>query len=141
MTIRIFVSGLKRMAILSALLFLVLLAGCGSDDDPVQPRTTYTLTYSINVTGESTVDWVEYTRGGQDVRLDNPSDGWTVQFPGGDGQPVGATAVGTVKNGSIVLFMTATTGGRPPINGQDECQESVGTATICQLVIPKTTLP
>jgi len=123
------------------LMLVILICGCGGDDDGVQPRRIYTLTYSLNITGESSVDWVEYTLGGQDVRLDSPADGWSLEFPGGDGQSVGASAVGTVKNGSIVLFMTATTSGRDSISGQDECHESAGTPTICQLVIPKVTLP
>ena len=127
--------------VLIVLTLVVFVFGCGDDDNGVEPRRIYTLTYSLNVTGESSVDWVEYTLGGQDFRLDNPADGWSAQFPGGDGQSVGATAVGTVKNGAIVLFMTATTTGRDSITGQDECNESAGTPTICQLVIPKTTLP
>ena len=73
--------------------------------------------------------------------LDNPSDGWSTEFPAGDGQRVGATAVGTVKNGAIILFMSATTAGRAPILGNEECTESAGTPTACQLDIPKTTLP
>jgi hypothetical protein len=114
--------------------------GCG-DDDPAEPRRTYSLTYSLIITGESSVDQVTYTFGGRDVTLNDPVDGWSTQITAGEGQSVGASADGTVKNGEIILFMKATSSGVSPIEGEDQCEESAGTATVCTLEIPKVTLP
>lgn len=130
-----------RILLLSVLTMLVVFpAGCG-EDDPVEPRREYKLTYSLNITGESSVDQVTYTFGGKDVTLNDPVDGWSTQITAGEGQSVGASADGTVKNGTIILFMRATSSGVSPIEGQDQCEESAGTATNCPLEIPKVTLP
>jgi hypothetical protein len=128
------------LAIAGSIAALIGLGGCGKDN-PEDARTIYTLTYSLNITGESTVDSVTYTLGGGDVTQQNPADGWSVQFPGGDGQNVGASADGTVKNGSIILTMSAVTPGAAPITGEDECTDVTGIDTACNLVIPKVTLP
>ena len=123
-----------------ATLWVLLTVGCGNDNT-TEGRTIYTLTYSLDITGESSVDSVTYTLGGGDVTKHNPTDGWLVQFPGGDGQRVGASAFGTVKNGTIMLDMSAVTSGSAPITGHDECTESAGIAQPCSLVIDKVTLP
>ncbi|MCK5619947.1 MAG: hypothetical protein KAJ17_11125 [Candidatus Krumholzibacteria bacterium] len=132
----------RRFLILSvSSLLVLLLAGCGNDDNGVEPRRVYDVVYSLNITGESTVDQVTYTVGGKDVTLSNPTDGWSIEIEAGDGHSVGASAQGTVKNGEIVLFMRATSAGKSPITRIDECSESAGTPTICSLDIPKVTLP
>jgi hypothetical protein len=131
------------LAIFSTGFFLLVLLpiGCGGDDNTVEPRRIYQLSYSLNITGESSVDEVTYTIGGNDVTLSNPTDGWSLQIDAGDGQSVGASALGTAKNGEIILFMIATSTGASPIAGQDQCSESAGTPTSCQLDIPKVKLP
>lgn len=119
--------------------FAAITAGCS--DDSTDARTIYTLTYTLSYTGESTVDEVTYSLGGGDVTLQDPPDGWSVEFPGGNGQEIGASAVGTAKNGTITLTLQATTAGQAPINGQDTCTESAGIAMACSLTIAKITLP
>ena len=120
--------------------FMLLWSGCG-DDTEVPVRRIYTVTYSLNITGESSVDHVTYVGGGKDIVFDNPTDGWSEQFPAGDGQLVGASAVGTVKNGAIILYMRADITGQVPITGQDECSNSEASGVHCALDIPKVRLP
>jgi hypothetical protein len=136
----VILSGVRSVILIIIFSLVVLASGCGGDD-PADPRREYTLTYSLNITGESSVDQVTYTVGGRDVTLNDPTDGWALQIAAGDGQSVGASAEGTVKNGEIILYLSAVTSGRSPITGQDECSESAGISTVCSLDIPKVTLP
>ena len=130
-----------RVFLLALLSVLVVLPnGCG-DDTEVPERRIYTVTYSLNVTGESSVDQIIYVGGGQDIVFDNPTNGWSVQIPGADGQLIGAIALGTVKNGAIIMYMSAEIAGEAPITGEDECSESAGVETICSLDIPMVRLP
>jgi len=134
MTTRLFsIARLARLAVPASLAVLAALAGCGGNDDSVRPRRIYTVTYSLNISGESSVSEVTYYGGGQYITWDNPPNGWSLQFPVGDGNTVSATAFGSAKSGSIVLYMRVEREGTDPVVMQDECSESQGTATICNL--------
>ena len=95
----------------------------------------------VTVTVELASNQVIYVGGGQDIVFDNPTDGWSVQIPAGDGQSIGAIALGTVKNGAIIMYMNARITGEAPITGEDECRESNGVEMVCSLDIPKVRLP
>ena len=130
-----------RALVLLVMLSVVILPACGEDEVAAPQRRVYTLTYSLNITGESAVEQVTYSVGGQDVTVDNPGNGWSVQFPGGDGQRVGTSAQGFAKNGEIKLYFNAQMTGQPAINRVEECRDTTGNARTCMLVIPKITLP
>lgn len=116
--------------------------GCGNDDNGVDARRIYQVTYSLNITGESTVNSVTYRGGGQSFSVDDPVDGWTISFPGGNGQMIGASADGMAKNGQIVLYMRADPeAGGSPIIHDDSCEEREGNATACALSTAEVVLP
>jgi len=115
-----------------ALIFILALSAC--EEEPViEPRNVYTVTYSLNIAGESTVDQVTYYFSGRNATASNPTDGWSVEIQAGDGHTVSASASGTVKNGHIILFMRVDPATGDPAERQDECNESAGVATRCDV--------
>ena len=121
------------------LLFILVLSSCilalpACEEEPVvEPRSVYTVTYSLNISGESTEDYVTYFFSGRTATATNPTDGWSIEVEAGDGATVSASAEGAVKNGHIILYMSVdpTTGNA--IERQDECNESAGLPTLCDL--------
>jgi hypothetical protein len=113
--------------------------GC-EEEDTAEARRIYTVSYSLNVTGESSVESLSYQGGGQEITIENPEDGWSKQFPGGNGQTISASAVGTAKNGRIVIYMRADIDNRTPVEEQAECEESEGIPKVCSLSTPEVSL-
>ena len=120
------------MKILLSALAIAMLLAC-SDEEVVEPRNVYTVTYSLNIAGESSVDQVTYYFSGRNTTATHPSDGWSIQMQAGDGQTVSASATGTVKNGHILLYMRVDPDNGDPTERQDECSESAGIPTMCSL--------
>lgn len=117
--------------VLFGLLFL-LLPAC-EEDPVVDERRVYDVFYSLNITGESTVDSVTYSFSGREAVTHNPPVDWTLHIQAGDGDVVFATAGGTVKSGQIVLFMRIEPASGGAIERSDECEESAGIPTVCTL--------
>ena len=112
---------------------LVIFAPACEEDPVVEERRVYDVFYSLNITGESTVDSVTYFFSGREAVAHNPPVDWTLHVQAGDGDLVFATAAGTVKNGQIVLFMRIEPASGTAIERSDRCEESAGTQTLCSL--------
>jgi hypothetical protein len=126
---------MRQGIVRSLLVILVLCLGAmACEDDPaVEERRLYGVSYSLNISGESTVSQVTFYGSGQDNTINNPPDGWSVQITVGDGNVVSASASGTAKNGAIILTMRVIPVSGDQIVKQDECSESEGTPTACAL--------
>jgi hypothetical protein len=116
----------------AVLCVLVLVSAC--EEDPVtEERIIYDVFYSLDVTGESTVDSVTYFFSGREAVVHDPPPDWSLHIQAGDGDTVFALAAGTVKNGMIVLFMRIEPSSGTATERSDRCEESAGTQTICSL--------
>jgi hypothetical protein len=111
------------------------------EDDPDTPeRNVYDVFYSLNVTGQSTVDSVTYFFSGREAVAHNPPLDWKLHIQAGDGDTVFATATGTAENGMIVLFMRIEPTSGTPIERSDQCEKSSGAAAFCSLSTGDVTL-
>jgi len=112
------------------LLLVLALPSC-EEDPVVEERRVYDVFYSLNITGESTVDSVTYFFSGREAVAHDPPIDWTLHIQAGDGDTVFAAVAGTVKNGQIVLYMRVEPATGDAIERQDECTESAGVPTVC----------
>ena len=92
-------------AIYALAIVLVWLSFSCDVDEGVDPGYVYTVTYSLYISGESSVDQVTYYFNGSNTTAHNPSSGWSAKFTVGGGHTVSASATGTAKNGVIWLYM------------------------------------
>jgi hypothetical protein len=115
----------------------VAVAGCSTE--PNVPDF-YDVTYSITNDSVGTVDLVTYV---DDVRVtitvNDPPDGWEVEYLIPEGNPIGATAEGTVQSGEIVLE-TRVVGATSEFTRSDSCEEHAGQPVACSLEIPRENL-
>lgn len=129
------------VALATVVVLLIPLTGC--DSNPFTPNDlTYAVTYTLTITGtESTVAVLTYRDATRIVTVENPTNGWAVQLSLYGGTTVGATAQGTVENGSIEIMMEAVqTSGDGRTISQDSCTAE-GLAQSCNLTVPDYTLP
>ena len=132
----------RSIVVLATVVVLLFpLAGC--DSNPFTPNDLrYSVTYSLTVTGsQSAVTVLTYRDATRTVVINNPTDGWSVQFSLLGDATIGMNAQGTVENGSIEIKMEAveSSGGSVTI-AQDSCT-SQGSAQPCSLTVADYKLP
>jgi hypothetical protein len=112
-------------------------AGCSTEPDvPDFYQVTYHLT-NMSLGSIDQLTFIDDLRVTQTV--EDPSDGWEVQFLIPAGHPIGATAEGTVQSGEIVLTIRVV-GATGEFTRSDSCEELAGQLVACSLEIPRENL-
>lgn len=122
---------------LVTLLPALAVAGCSTEPDIPD---FYQVTYSLTNMSLGSVDELTFI---DDLRVthtvEGAPDGWSVQFLIPEGNPIGATAEGTVQSGEIVLEIRVV-GATSEFTRSDSCEELAGQTVACSLEIPRENL-
>lgn len=119
---------------LAALPLLLAVAGCSTEPNvPDFYEVTYSLTnLSVGSVTELTyIDDLRVTR-----TVGDPPEGWEVQYLMPAGNPIGATAEGTVQSGEITLEIRVV-GATREFTRSDSCEDNTGQPVACSLEIPR----
>jgi hypothetical protein len=129
------------VALATIVVLLAPLTSCDGDDVTTAPNQMYSVTYSLIIhRSKSTVTSLTYRDSTGVVTVNNPDRRWTIQVSVSGGTTVGMTAQGTVNNGSVEIYLTATDASGTPVYTGEDSRTSGGGAFPFTLEIPETTL-
>jgi hypothetical protein len=122
----------KMIALLLAALYSPALLGCSSDDDSnactvAPPSDTASadgkVTYTASVTGNGSVDVIEYKTSSGSETVKKPSLPFTVTIDVKENDPIGITVTGSASNGGKVIaaYGFLDSAGIDPVETSAEC--------------------
>ena len=115
------------------------LPSCEAGDDPVGGGRPWTVLYAVELVGSGSVTRIVHDNGGGvPVSVASPVPGWntTLFLPAGSTIALRAQAV--LGEGRFRVFVDARSPSLPPLVRVKDCS---GSATDCDLEIPRETLP
>jgi len=123
-----------RFRALAVLPLLLAVAGCSTD---LNIPDFYEVTYSLSNTSLGLITEVTFY---DDLRVartvNDPPEGWEVRFLVPEGNPIGASAEGTVQSGQITLEIDVD-GVTREFTRSDSCEDQTGEPVACSLEIPR----
>ncbi|MGD2217800.1 MAG: hypothetical protein PVJ64_13675 [Gemmatimonadales bacterium] len=121
----------------AALPLLLAVAGCSTEPDiPDFYDVTYSLT-NLSVGSITELTFIDDLRVARTVS--DPPDDWEAQYLIPAGNPIGATAEGTVQSGQITLEINVV-GATTEFTRSDSCQDDTDQPVACSLEIPRENL-
>jgi hypothetical protein len=129
-----------RRAGLAAVLAAALAASsCDEAKDPVSAADVWTVVYAVELVGSGSVTRILYDNGGGDViSVASPAAGWSKTLFLPPGSTIALRAQAGLAEGRFRVYADARRPSLPPVVRVKDC---TGTATACDLEIPKETLP
>lgn len=115
------------------------LPSCGKTTDPVGNADVWTVVYAVELVGSGTVTGIVYEDGGGGtVPVASPGAGWNTTLFLPAGSTIGIRAQAGLTEGRFRVYVDARSPRLPPVVRLKDC---TGTATACDLEIPRETLP
>ena len=122
-----------------ALAAALVLPSCDSTKEPVADADVWTVVYAVELVGSGTVTGIVYENGvGGTVPVASPGAGWNTTLFLPPGSTIGMRARAGLTEGRFRVYVDARSPRLPPVVRLKDC---TGTATACDLEIPKETLP
>jgi hypothetical protein len=129
----------RRARLALAVVSALALPSCEGRDDPVGPGLTWTVLYAVELTGTGSVARIVHDDGrGGSVVVADPRPGWTTALLLPPGSTIALRAQGGVVDGRLRVLVDARSPHLPPVVRIVDC---TGTATACDVEIPRETLP
>ncbi|MGD2152202.1 MAG: hypothetical protein PVG79_02970 [Gemmatimonadales bacterium] len=123
-----------RFRVLAGLPLLLAVVGCSTD---LNIPDFYEVTYSLTNTSLGSITEVTFYDDLRAARtVDNPPEGWEVVYLIPAGNPIGASAEGTVQSGQITLEIDVD-GVTRDFTRSDSCEDQTGEPVACSLEIPR----
>lgn len=129
----------SRLRLAAALAAALALPSCKDGGDPVGPGQVWTVIYAVELVGSGSVTKIIHDDGyGGTVAVPDPRAGWTTTLVLPPGSTIALRAQAGLAEGRFRVYADARSANLPPVIRILDCS---GTATACDLEIPRETLP
>ena len=129
----------RRARLALAVAAALALPSCDDRDDPAGPGPGWTVLYAVELAGTGSVTRIVHDDGrGGSVVVAEPRPGWTTALLLPPGSTIALRAQGNVADGRFRVLVDARSTHLPPVVRIADC---TGTATACDLEVPRETLP